>query len=154
IRLQNPAVVLVRDKDGQVPFLDRLLNLPFLKRQDQQFNLDLRSIRVQNGVIDFSDQWTEGAIGAWRLSNASITLERVRGQRLREFMKELFNKPQTASSGSALRFIMNGELIQGGAKVALKGAGRLAFPDEMEFRTARWNADFELVNFPAFLIKE
>lgn len=155
IRLHKPAARLVRDKDGRVPLLDRLLNLPFLKRQDSQFNLDLRSVKVQSGVIDFADQWAEGAIGDWRLVNANGALERVRGQLLRDFMKELLNKPAAELSGAALRFDLKGELMKGKAKMNLKSAGRLLFPKEpMEIKAARWNADIELVNFPAALIKD
>ncbi|MGH7816810.1 MAG: AsmA family protein, partial [Candidatus Binatia bacterium] len=46
IRLQKPTAAFVRDKDGRIALLDRLLNLPFLKRQDSEFSLDLRSIKV------------------------------------------------------------------------------------------------------------
>ncbi len=155
IRLQKPMAVFVRDKDGRVPLLDRLLNLPFLKRQENQFSLDLRSIKVQNGVIDFTDQWTNGAIGDWRLVNANVTLERVRGERLRNFMKDLLTRPVADPTGAALQFDLKGELIRGSAKVNLKSNGRLLFPKEtMEIHEARWNADIELVNFPATLVKD
>ncbi len=155
IRLQKPMAVFVRDKEGRVPLLDRLLNLPFLKRQDTQFSLDLRSIKVQNGVIDFSDQWTDGAIGDWRLVNANVALERVRGQRLRDFMQELLKRPLPDSTGAALQFDLKGELMRGSAKMNLKTAGRLLFPKEtMDLHEARWNADIELVNFPATLVKD
>ncbi|HLN88266.1 MAG TPA: DUF3971 domain-containing protein, partial [Candidatus Limnocylindrales bacterium] len=155
IRLQKPMAVFVRDKDGQVPLLDRLLNLPFLKRQDHQFSLDLRSVKVQNGVIDFSDQWTDGAIGNLRLINASGALERVRGERLRNFMKDLLKRSVAESTGAALQFDLKGDLIKGSAKLNLKSNGRLLFPKEtMEIHEARWNADIELVNFPATLVKD
>lgn len=155
IRLHKPTAAFVRDQDGRVPLLDRLLNLPFLKRQDDQFNLDIRSIKVQNGVIDFADHWTEGAIGDWRLANASVTLDRVRGQRLRDFMKELLKQTAGAAGGAALQFDLNGELMKGSAKMNLRSTGRLLFPKEpMDIREARWNADIALVNFPAALIKD
>ena len=155
IRLQKPMAAFVRDKDGRVPLLDRLLNLPFLKRQDSQFSLDIRSIKIQNGVIDFADQWTDGAIGDWRLGNANVVLERVRGERLRAFMKDLLKRPVAESPGAALQFDLKGELLKGSAKFNLKTTGRLLFPKEiMEIQEARWNADIELVNFPATLVKE
>jgi len=155
IRLQKPMAAFVRAKDGHVPLLDRLLNLPFLKRQENQFSLDLRSIKVQNGVIDFSDQWTDGAVGDWRLINANVTLERVRGERLRNFMKDLLKRSVAESAGAALQFDLKGDLIKGSAQLNLKSNGRLLFPKEiMEIHEARWNADIELVNFPATLVKE
>jgi len=155
IRLQKPMARFVRDKDGRLPLLDRLLNLPFLKRQDNQFSLDLRSIKIQNGVIDFADQRTDGAIGNWRLVNANLALERVRGERLRDFMKELLKRPAAEFTGAALQFDLKGELLKDSAKMNLKTAGRLLFPKEtMDIHEARWNADIELVNLPATLIKD
>jgi len=155
IRLQKPMAVFLRDKDGRLPLLDRLLNLPLLKRQDSQFSLDLRSIKVQNGVIDFSDQWTDGAIGDWRLVNADVVLERVRGQRVRDFMKDLLKRPELESAGVALQFNLKGELMKGSAKMNLKSVGRLLFPKEtLDIHEARWHADIDLVNFPAGLLKD
>jgi uncharacterized protein YhdP len=155
IRLHKPVALFVRDKDGRVPLLDRLLNLPFLKRQDSQFTLDLRTIKVQNGVIDFTDQWAEGAIGDWRLVNANVALDRVHGRLVPDLIKELLKQPPAPAGGSALQYDLKGELTKGQAKINLKSAGRLQFPKEaMEFQEAHWNANFELVNFPATLIKE
>ena len=155
IRLQKPMAQFARDKDGRVPWLDRLLNLPLLNRQDSQFRLDLRSIKIQNGIIDYSDRWTQGAMGDWRLVNANIELERVRGQRLRAFINELLKRPGRESTGPALQINLQGELIRDGAKMNLTSAGRLLFPENsLEIRDAQWNAEIDLVNFPAALMKE
>ena len=56
IRLQQPAAQFVRNKEGHIPLLDKLLNLPFLKQTDSEFSLDLRSIKLQNADIDYTDQ--------------------------------------------------------------------------------------------------
>ena len=155
IRLQKPTAQFVRDKDGHIPLLDRLRNLPFLKRQDSQFNLDLRSIKVQNGVIDFADRWREGTIGSWRLVDTDLDLERVRGQRLRDFMKDIFKRQTSGNSGVGLTFNLKGGLVKGSTKTNVKTNGRLLFLGEpLDFQQARWNAEIDLVNFPASLIKE
>src|SRR5512147_2789625 len=52
IRLQQPRVALVGDVDGHLPLLDKLLNLPLLKRENSDFSLDLQSIKIHNGAID------------------------------------------------------------------------------------------------------
>src|SRR5262245_10852778 len=155
IRLYKPTAAFVRDKEGRIPLLDRLLNLPFLKQQDGQFSLDLRSIKVQNGVIDFADRWPQGGIGDWRLVNATVDLDRVRGQRLRDFMKDLLKRQPLNVTGTALEFDLKGALVRAGAKMNLKSKGRLLFPKEtLDLREVRWSADVDLVNFPATLVKE
>jgi uncharacterized protein involved in outer membrane biogenesis len=155
IRLQKPTAQFVRDKEGRIPLLDRLRNLPFLRRQDSQFSLDLRSIKVQNGVIDFTDRWPEGAIGSWRLVETNLDLERVRGQRLRDFMKDLFKRQPAERSAVGLTFDLKGALVKDDAKTSVKTKGRLLLPGEpLDFQQARWNAEVDLVNFPATLVKE
>jgi uncharacterized protein involved in outer membrane biogenesis len=155
IRLQKPTGEFVRDKDGRIPLLDKLLNLPFLKQKDSEITLDLRSIKVQNGSIGYTDQRPGASRGHWRLLNAKVDLEHVRGQRLRDFMKELFKQPQSEPAGAALEFALTGELFKDNAKMNLKSRGRLLFPKEaLEFHEARWDADVELVDFPATLMQE
>jgi uncharacterized protein involved in outer membrane biogenesis len=155
IRIQKPAVRFTREKDGRIPLLDRLLNLPFLKQQDEQFSLDLRTVRVQNGVIDYADRRVEGGVGEWRLVNANVALQRVRGQRLRSFMKDWLKRPSSEPAGTGLEFDLRGALVKNNATMNLKSAGRLLFPkDVFELEGAHWIADIELVNFPATLVKE
>ena len=155
IRLQQPTAQIVRDKEGHVVLLDKLLNLPFLKQQDSEFKLDLHSIKVQNGDIEYSDQRPEGSIGIWRLVDANMDLDRVRGQRLRDFMNDLLRREPSDYDGPALEFDLKSVVVKDNAKMNLKAQGRLAFPNEtLEFHEARWNADVELVDFPATLVKD
>ena len=52
-------------------------------------------------------------------------------------------------------FDLNGTLVKDGSKMNLKSRGYVLFPREtLDLREARWNADVELVNFPATLIKD
>ena len=155
IRLQQPTAQIVRDKEGHVVLLDKLLNLPFLKQQDSEFKLDLHSIKVQNGDIEYSDQRPEGSIGIWRLVDANMDLDRVRGQRLRDFMNDLLRREPSDYDGPALEFDLKSVVVKDNAKMNLKAQGRLVFPNEtLEFHEARWNADVELVDFPATLVKD
>src|SRR5690606_5600489 len=40
VRLQEPAARIVRDPEGHLPLLDRLLALQFLKEHESEFSLD------------------------------------------------------------------------------------------------------------------
>jgi uncharacterized protein YhdP len=154
IRLQLPTAQIVRNKEGRIPLLDKLLNLPFLKQAHSEFSLDLRTIKLQDAVIDYADEQREGGLGAWRLVNADVNLERVRGQRLRDFMKQLLKREPSEYGGEALEFDLRGAVVKDNAKMNLKAQGRLLLPKELEFHEARWSADLELVDFPASLIKD
>ena len=155
IRLQRPTAQLVRDKDGRIPVLDKLLNLPFLKQTESEFSLDLRTIKLQGADIHYADQRPESALGTWRLVNADVELERVRGQRLRDFMRQFLKHEPSDSRAAALEFDLRSAVVKDNAKMNLKAQGRLLFPNEaLELREARWIADVELVDFPASLIKD
>ena len=49
IRLQKPVARFVADPEGRIALLDKLLNLPFLKHQASEIELDLRALRIQSG---------------------------------------------------------------------------------------------------------
>ena len=155
IRLQRPAIQLQGDAEGRIPLLDKLLNLPFLKQQNEQFNLDLHSIQIRNGEIDYLDQRKAASLGRWRLRKADVDLSRARGQRLSDSMKDLFKRQPSEPTGAALEFDLKSVVERDQDWMNLKARGRLVFPQEtLEFHRARWNADLELVDFPATLIKD
>ncbi|MGH7794034.1 MAG: AsmA-like C-terminal domain-containing protein [Candidatus Binatia bacterium] len=155
IRAQRPEAQLVRDNNGRFPLLDKLLNLPFLKRQDREFTLDLRSLKIDDGDIAVQDQRARESLGQWRLVNADLTIERLRGERLRAFMKDLLKRQPGAPEAAALAFELSGAVLRDGAKMNLKAQGRLAFPKQsLELHEARWDGDVELVNVPAGWVKD
>ena len=155
IRAQRAAVQFARDKDGRFPLLDKLLSLPFLKQQDSEFSLDLRSLKIDDGDIALTDTRREEGVGQWRLVNADLNLERLRGQRLRAFLKDLVKRRAAAPEAAALAFGLKGAVLRDGAKVNLKAEGRLAFPKEtLRLGEARWVGDVELGNFPGALLKD
>lgn len=154
VRLQRPRVALLGDAEGRLPLVDKLLNLPLLKRQDQQFSLDLQSVKIYHGAIDYSDGRKTASLGEWHLRQADVAIERVRGQRLIEFMKDLLQRQPAQPAGAALAFTITSQIDKDNQLMGLKAAGRLVFPQEaLELRQARWNADVELVDFPATLIQ-
>jgi uncharacterized protein YhdP len=154
IRLQRPTVALMGDADGRLPLLDKLLNLPLLKRDDSEFSMDLQSIKIRNGAVDYFDRRKTNSLGEWRLRNADFDIERVRGQKLREFMQDLIARQSVDYAGAALHFTLKSQIERDNAPMQLKATGRLVFPqDAIMFNQARWNADIDLVDFPASLIK-
>lgn len=155
IRLQKPAIQLVGDTEGRIALIDKLLNLPFLKQQNERFNFDLRSIQIRDGEIDYLDQRKAANLGKWRLRKADVDLSRARGQRLRDFMKDILKRQASAPTGAALEFDIKSLVEKDNDRMNLKARGRLVFPQEsFEFHQARWIADIELVDFPATLVKD
>ena len=154
IRLTRPTLRLVRDPAGRFPLLDKLLNLPFLKQQNSEFSFDLHSLKVDGGDFEVTDQAPSGGEKKWRLVDAKLELDHVRGQRLRDFFQSLF-KQQPAESGAGLEFDLKSAVIKDGSKMNLNARGYLVFPRAtFDLREARWNADLELVNLPATLVKD
>ena len=97
IRAQRPAAQFMRDSNGRFPLLDKLLNLPLLKQQNSEFALDLRSLKIEDADIGLQDQGAKERFGQWRLVNADLDLERLRGQRLRALIADLLQRPPTTA---------------------------------------------------------
>ena len=155
IRVQRPTAQFVREKDGRLPLLDKLLNLQFLKDDDPEFNLDLRSIKVEGGDITLLDQRHEAGLGKWRVVNVDLDIERLRGQRLSVYLDTLLKRQPTEPDAAALAFQLKGEVLRDADQINLKAEGRLAFPQKtLEFHRAHWDGDIDLVNFPAGLIRD
>jgi uncharacterized protein YhdP len=154
IRLQRPTVALVVNAEGRLPLLDKLLNLPLLKRDNSDFSLDLQSIKISKGALDYVDRRPTSSVGEWRLRDAEADIERVRGQKLREFMNNRMARQTGEPTGAALRFAMKGKVEKDNLPVQFNASGRLVFPQEaLVLSEARWHADIDLVDIPAALIK-
>ncbi len=155
IRLQQPVAQFVRDPQGRLPLLDKLLNLQFFKEQGHEFSLDLHSIKVENADIALIDQMREAGLGKWRAVNVDVDIERLRGQRLRDYIDYLLKRQPAEPDVAAIAFELKGAVLRDEARIQLKAEGRLAFPQEpLEFHRAHLDGDIELVNFPAALIKD
>ncbi len=155
IRLARPTLHLVRDPSGRFPLLDRLLSLPFLKQQNREFSFDLRALRIDGGAVDLTERSAGGATETWRLAGLQLDLQHVRGQRLRDFFQSLLQREPAEAPGAGLEFDLKSAVMKDGAAMNASAQGYLVFPREaFDLREARWNADLELVNFPAALIQD
>jgi len=155
IRVQRPKAQFTRNSAGRYPLLDKLRNLPFLKQQDSEFRLDLRSLKIGGGDISLSDQRAGEKWREWRLVDTDLEVERMRGQRLRAFLKDLRKRQPVKPEAAAVVFDLKGALLKDGSKMNVKARGRLAFPAEtLEFNEARWDGDLDLVNVPIALVKD
>lgn len=153
IRLRGPTAKLVREADGRIPMLDRLLNLPFFQEQGGEFNFDIRSIQVQHGDILLTLHRRDGAIETWRAPQLDLDIERLRGTALAAALKKLFQREPLQPDAAALAFELKSQLVRNGATMNLKADGQLAFPDKaLLFHQAHWIGDIEVVNFPASLL--
>ena len=155
VRLHKPTARLVRDKEGRIPLIEKLLNLPFLTQEATQFGLDLRSIGIQDGEVDFEDQQTEKAPRTTRFRDIDLDVQRIRDQRLLDFVKELANLKQSEPKGAALDFNLRSEVGIDKDKTTLRARGRMVFPKEtLEFRKTWWNADIQFDNLSAALLRQ
>ena len=155
VRLHKPTARLMRDKEGRIPLLEKLLNLPFLAQETTQFGLDLRSIGIQEGEVDFEDQQTEKAPRTTRFRDIDLGVQRIRDDRLLDFIKELANLKQSEPKGAALDFKLRSEVGIDKEKTTLRARGRMVFPKEtLEFRKTWWNADIQFDNLSAALLSQ
>jgi hypothetical protein len=104
IHLNQPGALVVRDKDGKIPLLDRLLNLPFLMSAERQFAFDLRALKMTGAKIDLLDQYLEGTARSTRLEKLDLDLRRLRGAALRDFFRSLVRRKRDQPQGTALEF--------------------------------------------------
>jgi uncharacterized protein involved in outer membrane biogenesis len=155
VRLHRPTARLVRDKEGRIPLLEKILNLPFLNQEVTQFGLDLRSIGIQDGEIDLEDQQTVNGPRTTRFSDIDLNVQRIRDQRLFDFVKELANLKRPEPRGAALDFNLRSVVGTGNDKTRLRVRGRMVFPKEtLEFRKTWWNADIQFDNLSAALLRQ
>ncbi len=154
IRMTHPVARLVRDSEGRVALLDKLVNLPFLNQQQGEFNLDLRSVKVDNADIELIDHASTGE-SRWQLVHGNLEIDRLRGQRLREFFQRLSKTGQQPALTLGAEFDLNGIVVRNGARMNLKARGDVLFPQKtLDLRQAHWNADVDVVDFPAALLKD
>jgi uncharacterized protein YhdP len=155
VRLHRPRAQLVRDRHGHIAVLDKLLSIPFLKHQDIQFNLDLRSIKIIDADVTLLDQGLPKHPTPIRLHDADIDVQRLRGQGLREFVARLTRLRQAVPQGPALEFRFASVVEKNGKQMTVQSRGKLAFPEEdLELDKAWWDADVQLINVPAAMVPE
>src|SRR5215475_4038572 len=155
VRLYKPTARLVRDKEGRLPLLEKLRNLPFWTQEATQFGLDLRAIRIRDGEIDFEDQLSQKAPRTTRFRNVDLEIGRIRVQRSADLVKEVASPSRSEPPGAALDFNLRSDVGIDNEKAALRARGRMVFPQQTsEFRSAWWNADLQFDNLSAELLRQ
>ena len=154
IRLNHPSAQVVRDKNGKIPLLDRLLNLPFVKSAERQFAFDLRALKITGAKIDFLDHFLEGTARSARLENLDLDLTRLRGAALRDFFQSLVRGKRDQPQGVALEFELKTAVAAEGKEARLRAKGTMIFPNEpLVIDQAWWNADAQITDLPASLVQ-
>jgi uncharacterized protein YhdP len=156
IRLLGLATRMVRDREGNISVLDKLLEFSFLKEEEAQFSVDLRSIRLENGEIDFEDHLADGEVAKTRFHAIDLKLRRLRGTDLHELLtnepvKTISMEPQ----GAALEFELKSAVEIDTKVTRLHTTGRIILPaDSLEFRRAQWDAEVELKDLPGEMLRQ
>ncbi|HEU4344396.1 MAG TPA: AsmA-like C-terminal domain-containing protein [Candidatus Binatia bacterium] len=151
VRLQKPSARLVRDEEGRIPLLEKLLDLSFLKQEETGLAFDLRSVKIAGGEFYFHDGAPDAeATTRWR--DIAVDLEVVRGERLRDFFRE--RRPQPFEGrGVAIEFNLQTTLERSAQRGILRAKGRMMFPPgSLDYRSAWWSANLESTDFPPELL--
>jgi uncharacterized protein YhdP len=149
IHLLNPTARLERDKEGKFPLLDRLVNIPFLKRNDAQFGLDLRTIKIVGGEMDLQDHYGDAVPAITYFRGLDLRLGRIRGQALREFFQKLVRTKPEQPGGTALEFDLDSRVERNGQGTVVRAQGNIAFPTEkLELEKAWWSAKVQVTSMP------
>jgi hypothetical protein len=154
VRLYKPTARIVRARDGHIPLLDRLLDLPFLQHEASPFDLDLHSISIQGGEIDLDEEQAGGGFRTTRFRDVYLDLATIRDQKWRNFFKELANLKQPEPAGAALDFDLKSSVGNKNENTTLRARGKVVFPQEsFEFHNAWWNVQLQLGNLGAGMVQ-
>jgi uncharacterized protein YhdP len=155
IRLHRPSARLVRDRQGRIPLLEKILAMRFLSRGDAPFNLDLRSIRLTQGQIEFTTELNAGTDSTVRLSDTEAEIGRIRGEPLRTFISDVMKRQRFESHGVGLQFQLDTAVEKDGVTGRFSGAGKMLIPEQTaDFEKAWWDADLRLVDVPPAILQQ
>lgn len=147
IRLIRPVIDATQDETGKVPWMEKLLNLPFLKEEGEQFSLDLREIKLEKGEV-----LTRGLRAS---ESETATYFRDIDLNLRPIRERLIKVSDPNAQGQALEFNLRAVIEKGVWKVGLKSKGNVVFPDShFKIRQALWEADTQVTDLPADLLRQ
>jgi uncharacterized protein involved in outer membrane biogenesis len=155
VRLYKPTARMVRARDGRIPLLDRLLDLPFVKQETSPFDLDLHSISIQDGEVDLENEQAEGGLRKIRLRHVDLELATIRDQKWwRNFFKQLASLKQPQPQGAALDFDLKSNVETENQSTTLRASGKVVFPREtFEFHDAWWNMQLQFGSLGAGLVQ-
>jgi uncharacterized protein YhdP len=138
LRLIKPSARVARDKEGKIPLLERLFNLTFLKQDNARFALDLRAVKISGGEIEFTDESTDKNPVNVRLREVALSLERMRGQALREVVRNLVRSKAKQPQGTAIKFDLAAGIEKDGHRAQWRAQGKLVFPGETLSLARAW----------------
>ncbi|HET7392684.1 MAG TPA: AsmA family protein, partial [Candidatus Binatia bacterium] len=155
VRLLKPAAQLVRENDGRIPLLDKLLTLPFLQQKSREYEFDLRSIKIQQAQFQWIDRLPQGDPVSFIVRDLDAEIERVGGRQLSELIRGLLKIGEKLPPGVVLQIALKGTLERDSQNSSLSLRGKLVLPqDAFEFRNAWWSADIKVNDLPANLLIE
>ena len=155
IVLFKPKAQMIRDPQGRIALLEKLLNLPLLQPQSSEFRFDLRSLHIRSGDIGLLDQRGDGPPVTLRLHNADLDIDRIRGPALRNAVQDLLKRTSKEPQGPALQFSVTSIVEKDRVSANLRGKGRvLSYEGTFDPRNAWWILDLDLVEIPATLLSE
>jgi uncharacterized protein YhdP len=154
IQLRRPAAQILRDKDGRMPLLERLLNLPFLRENKGQFAFDLRKVKIAEGEIELQETSAEKVLAVTRLRNIDLELERVSGRALGEFFNQVVRARPHQPEGPALEFTLKTTVEQGSERAGLQAKGIAVFLGAgFEVDKVWWSAETRTIDTPVLMIQ-
>jgi uncharacterized protein involved in outer membrane biogenesis len=155
VRLLKPAAQLVRENDGRIPLLDKLLTLPFLQQNSREYEFDLRSIKIQQAQLQWIDRLPHGDPVRFIVRDLDAEIERVGGRQLSELIRGLLKIGEKRPPGVVLQIALKGTLERDSQNSSLSLKGKLVLPqDAFVFRNAWWSADIKVNDLPANLLIE
>ena len=154
VRLNKPDIRLTRDSHGKIPFLERLLNLPFLKREQAEFKLDLRTVKITAGRFEFTDRFAIAPPLVTRFHNVALQLERARPAALQEIFRKWVGYKKTQPQGAALEFDLAAGIERDSQSAAWRAQGKLVFPEEkFDLARAWWDIETRISGTPGAIAR-
>ena len=126
VHLDQPRAEIVRDERGKIPWLDLLLSLPF-RRQQSEFSLDLRELRIDRGEILFTDRSRGKEPVETRFQTIDLALHRIRGAGLRQALQAF---KSDIPAGPGLDFEFKTVVRRGERQADVAINGRSFFADD------------------------
>jgi uncharacterized protein YhdP len=155
VRLRRPVLRLARDPNGKIHFVERLLNVPFLKTKGAEFQLDVHSVKINNGRFEFADARPGGADPViTRFQDVALELESVRAAALKEALRAWARPADGAPEGAALQLELAAVVERDLARVNWRARGRLVFPEHQLALARAWcDLDMQVEGAPAAVAK-
>ena len=155
VRLRKPDARLARDKTGKIAALERLLNLPFLKQDGEQFTLDLRSVRIAEGTIEFTDHISETPPITTHLKQVALAIERVRGRALSEIVSKWVGTKGKQPQGAALKIDFAASVERLGQRAQWRAQGNVVFTGEtLDLAQAWCDIETQISDMPAKMVQD